>query len=72
VKFYRLHDYGSFAWQIQSRDGKPFDYRDECPDRFPAEHDAGIRAAVGAARELGLAIEVPALFDPASVPGGAA
>ncbi len=70
VKFYRLHEYGSFSWQIESADGKPFDYRDECADRFPEEHDANVLAASAVAAELGLAIEVPALFRPAH--GGAA
>lgn len=69
VKFYRLHEYGSFDWQIESADGQPFDYRSECTDRFPAEHDAGVVAAAAAAAELGLAVEVPALFGAAA--GGA-
>ena len=70
VKFYRLHEYGSLEWKIEAPDGTPFDYREECTDRFEELHDEHVRAATKAAAAAGLHLEIPALYAGAAAPSG--
>jgi MoaA/NifB/PqqE/SkfB family radical SAM enzyme len=67
VKFYRLHEYGTLAWEIVAPDGKPFDYRSECTDHFKELYNEHVRAATAAAEELGLSFEMPALYSDAEL-----
>jgi MoaA/NifB/PqqE/SkfB family radical SAM enzyme len=67
VKFYRLHEYGSLAWQIQAPDGRPFDYRDECTDQFKAVYNQQVLATMSEAEQLGLRLEIPALYEAAEI-----
>jgi len=72
VKFYRLHEYGSLAWNITAPDGTPFDYRDECTDHFKEVHDRNVKAAIAEAERLGIRVSIPALYDePAPIAGNA-
>lgn len=63
VKFYRMHEYGSFAWKIQAPDGGEFDYREECTDRFKVLYNRHVLATMAEASLLGLRLEIPAVCD---------
>ena len=67
VKFYRLHEYGALSWTITAPDGKRFDYRSECTDRFKELYNEQVRAATAAAEAAGLRLEIPALYSDAEL-----
>lgn len=60
VKFYRLHEYDSLNWTIDTKAGGPFDYRSECVTNFPNEYNQQIHAARDLADEVQIMIDLPA------------
>lgn len=62
VKFYRLHEYSGMDWVVPTRHGGDWDYHHEHTSRVQDEYDAAVDAAAAAARELGVAIELPAKY----------
>ncbi|MBL8753557.1 MAG: radical SAM protein [Planctomycetes bacterium] len=68
VKFYRLHEYAGLDWVVPTTHGGDWDYHREHTSRCPDEYDAAIDAAEATARELGVAIELPARYRTTGTP----
>jgi MoaA/NifB/PqqE/SkfB family radical SAM enzyme len=62
VKFYRLHEYQGLDWVVPTAHGGDWNYHHEHTSRVQGDYDAAVDAAAAAARELGVAIELPAKY----------
>ena len=62
VTFFRLHEYEGLDWQVDTKHGGVFDYRQECVGSFRAEYNRELKRARQAAEVLGVAGEWPALL----------
>jgi hypothetical protein len=60
VKYYRLHEYEGLDWQVETKAGGMFDYREECTKKFGEEYNRELERTRTAAEILGIQIELPA------------
>ena len=59
VRYFRLHEYDSFGWQVTSKDGTMFDYRDECTSNFASVYNRELEKTRKAAEILGIHADLP-------------
>jgi hypothetical protein len=65
--YYRLDESEGLDWQVETKQGGPFRYREECMDNFPAEYNRERERTRKAAEVLGVYVEeLPAPFAEAS------
>jgi MoaA/NifB/PqqE/SkfB family radical SAM enzyme len=60
VIYYRLHEYEGLDWQVETKAGGIFDYREECTTKFGEKYNQEIERTRQAAEVLGIPIEIPA------------
>ncbi|MCI0558822.1 MAG: SPASM domain-containing protein [Nitrososphaera sp.] len=63
VKYYRLHEYEGLNWQVETKAGGVFDYRDECTNQFGTEYNCELGRTRQAAEIFGIHIELPCTSD---------
>jgi MoaA/NifB/PqqE/SkfB family radical SAM enzyme len=67
VVYFRMHEYESLDWQIETKAGGIFDYRKECTREFGKEYNREVGRARQTAERLGVHIELPALLTEAEL-----
>jgi MoaA/NifB/PqqE/SkfB family radical SAM enzyme len=60
VKYYRLHEYEGLDWQVETKTGDIFDYRNERVAKAGEEYNRELELTRQAAEALGMTFELPA------------
>lgn len=60
INYYRLNEYEGLDWQVETKDGGIFDYREECVTRFGVEYNRELERTRQAAEAFGVHIQLPA------------
>ena len=60
VTYFRLHEYDGLDWQVDTKHGGAFDYREECIGKFAQEYNRELERVRKAAEVLGVTVELPA------------
>ena len=60
VSFLSLNEWDTLDWEIVAKDGMPFNYKNETPSHFAAEHNRLVKNARRAAEILGIHAVLPA------------
>ncbi len=60
INYYRLNEYEGLDWQVETKEGGIFDYREECVTRFGVEYNRELERTRQAAEAFGVHIQLPA------------
>jgi predicted O-linked N-acetylglucosamine transferase (SPINDLY family) len=60
LRYYRLAEFEEMNWQIETKNGGTFNYREECVTSFPQQYNQAVENTRKAAEVLGVQISLPA------------